>query len=238
MDVEGRKDCFAPRALLHEKVWERLWVCICEREERRKKTHSSVCAREKGRGSARGRWRDREKAKGREAPMRCSMGITESGIRHEKVSERHERVRRPDGYDCHHHHPATPWRCTHKGRMPKCRVWSGPKLLRVYIYVEHEWCLLCMRTDSADHLYSTDIFSFTLPCNRERLWRYNFRKKKGGCFQKMTEFILSSLFFLNYLTGALKTAFFDRQYLSGAGFCGDKYKALASSFHNKQKRHS
>jgi predicted transposase YdaD len=69
-------------------------------------TFKRVCERRRE-GRATGRCRDREKAIGREAPMMCSMGITERGIRHEKVSERHERVRRPDGYDCHHHHPAT-----------------------------------------------------------------------------------------------------------------------------------
>ena len=52
------------------------------------------------------------------------------------------------------------------------------KLVRMSIYVEREWCLLCMRTDIADHLYNMTIVSFPSSLGATR-YRYNFAKKKG-----------------------------------------------------------
>ena len=52
------------------------------------------------------------------------------------------------------------------------------KLVRMYVYVEREWFLLCMRTDIADHLYNMTIASLPSSLGATR-YRYNFAKKKG-----------------------------------------------------------
>ena len=81
------------------------------------------------------------------------------------------------------------------------------KLVRMYVYVEREWFLLCMRTDIADHLYNMTIVSFQPPLATSL--KIQFCEKKKGVASKNNEFILSSLVFLNYLTRCFENRSFE-----------------------------